>query len=150
MKLKFTHSFLALIFVSATGLTQTIGYGYEVITPKYKANLQPLSYPQYNTVYSQQITCEEAYRIIVTQGEVFNSVTPLYSEWLKKVTAYKLYGEIYVKAIVKRDEYGTVTDAYIYCGIPKYNWDMFRLYDPNPSYGEKFQKYIYDYTCNCR
>lgn len=138
------------MFVSAAAFTQTVGYGYQVIQPRYKANLQPLPYQQYNSTYSQQISCEEAYHIIVNQGEIIGSVAPPYSEWLKKVTAYKIDGELYVEAIVKRDEYGTITDAYIYCGIPKYNWDMFRLYDSNPSYGEKFHKYIYDYTCNCK
>ena len=150
MKCKSTLFFLALISFSTTALTQTVGYGYQVIKPSYKANLQPLSYQQPNSAYSHQISCEEAYHIIISQGEDIGSVTPPYSEWLKKVTAYRIDGEIYVEAIVKRDEYGMKTDAYIFCRIPKYNWDMFRLYDSNPSYGEKFHKYIDEYTCNCR
>lgn len=77
-------------------------------------------------------------------GEV-SRISLTYSDWLNSVKAYKIDGKYYVIAEIKR---GYDSQKYIFCNIPKRNWDRFaNSMDATTSYGEKFHKYILDYVC---
>jgi hypothetical protein len=79
-----------------------------------------------------------------------SALSLMYSTWLKDVTAYTIEDKIVVIAEIKKDEYGLSTKKYIFCGIPKQNWENFYwgVNDFGKSYGERFNKYIMDYRCN--
>lgn len=103
---------------------------------------------------AQNVSCSELYSFIIENGRK-ESTLPNYilnSSWLYKVTAYSYNYKIYVIAEIKENEYSYKTSSYIFCGIPSMNWTYFQMgaYGDSNSYGERFHKYIRDYTCNCK
>jgi hypothetical protein len=101
---------------------------------------------------AQSVKCTDLLQFIkqngYRKGEV-GSYQLMNSSWLKSVTAYTYDNAIFVVAVIKKNEYDFQGKTYIFCGIPSRNWDYFSIYDTNPSYGEKFRKYIIDYKCDC-
>lgn len=101
---------------------------------------------------AQTMSCRELLGFIkqngFRKGEV-GSYQLMNSSWLKSVTAYTYDNSIFVVAVIKKNEYDLTGKTYIFCGIPSMNWDNFSIYDTNPSYGEKFRKYIMEYQCDC-
>jgi hypothetical protein len=106
------------------------------------------------SVFSQDVTCDELTSYVKTEGYRKGSVYSyqLYeSSWLKSVECYQYDNVLFVIAEIKKDQYSYTTNKYIFCGIPKANWDSFYwgYNDSGKTYGERFHKYIIDYTCNC-
>ncbi len=104
-------------------------------------------------VSAQDVSCNELIDYVKKEGKYVGSVSVfqlLNSEWLKEVEAYSINNTIVVIAKIQVNQY--TTKKYIFCGIPKTNWDNFYvgLNDLTKSYGERFNKYIMDYTCNCK
>ena len=103
---------------------------------------------------AQDFSCNELMSFAKRNGYKIGNVGPmsLYdSSWLKNVDAYKVDNTIVVIASIKQDEWGISSKDYIFCGVPKSNWDRFNnaFSDWGTSYGERFHKYIYNYACNC-
>jgi hypothetical protein len=100
---------------------------------------------------AQTITCSELYEFIIENGYKAESIPDIVmkSSWLKTVTKYTYDNTIFVVAEIKTDEWGIATKSYIFCGIPSENWYLFYIPTYGESYGEKFHKYIIDYSCNC-
>lgn len=103
--------------------------------------------------FSQEVSCEDLLDYIKSKGSYVSSVSNLVmqSSWLFEVTAYSYNGNYFVVAKIKENEYSYTTKSYIFCGIPYRNWSSFKFggYGDSNSYGERFHKYIMDYTCNC-
>lgn len=103
---------------------------------------------------AQPVSCQDLLEFVVENGYKKASIPSyiLNSSWLFKVTAYSYDNKTFVVAEIKRNEYSMQTDTYIFCGIPNYNWQNFQMgsYNDSKSYGERFHKYIMDYTCDCR
>lgn len=101
------------------------------------------------------ISCSKLMEEVKQGGIRLGGYSPfdlLRSSWLYQVDGYKYADIIFVIALVKRDVSPfTEPDKYIFCGISKDDWDSFSypLTDMRLSIGEKFQKYIYNYKCNC-
>jgi len=104
-----------------------------------------------NQVQAQKMSCNELYNFIIENGYKKATLTnyQLNSEWLYKVTAYTYNYKTYVIAEIKENEYSTKTKSYIFCNIPSLNWANFQNGTYVDSYGERFHKYIKEYTCNC-
>ncbi|WP_350289825.1 hypothetical protein [uncultured Croceitalea sp.] len=104
-------------------------------------------------VNAQEVSCDELQKFIEQKAYQKNSLHSyiLNSSWLYKVTAYDYDFKIYVVAEIKESEYSYSTRTYIFCGIPSQNWSNFVYggYGDSDSYGERFHKYILNYTCNC-
>lgn len=100
-----------------------------------------------------QLSCDEVMEYIKAEGFRSSSVSSytMDSSWLYEVTAFTYEFKTYVIAKIKRNEYSYLTQSYIFCGIPDANWRNFRYggYNDSDSYGERFNKYIMDYKCNC-
>ena len=106
------------------------------------------------SLLAQDVSCEDLMDYALDEGYRIGTVSSILlynSSWLKEVEAYSISNTIVVIAEIKQDEYGFNTKKYIFCGIPKSNWDAFcyGLYDSDKTYGERFHKYIYDYKCEC-
>jgi hypothetical protein len=110
--------------------------------------------------YCQEITCEELTKYVEKEGYSFekvNSFQLIESSWLNEVQAYLVNLDderiIFVIASIKQDKFGFSNKKYIFCNVPKKNWDFFSkpylTFNTNESYGDRFHKYIRDYECNC-
>jgi hypothetical protein len=104
--------------------------------------------------YSQTVSCNELLEYVLDEGSEIGKINPvqLYkSGWLESVEAYSISNSIAIIAEIKKDDYGFNTKKYIFCNVPQANWDAFYfgLYDKGKTYGERFHKYIIDYTCDC-
>jgi hypothetical protein len=104
-------------------------------------------------INAQNISCEELIRHVKQNG-VFTGNIGIFqrieSSWLKNVTAYSIENQIVVVAEIKKDETSLLTHEYVYCGIPKSNWESFtNPFNSDKTYGERFHLYIIDYKCNC-
>ena len=104
-------------------------------------------------LHAQQTSCESLIEYVEENGYKKGSVGAmqlLQSTWLKNVEAYSINNSIVVIAEIKKDSYGFSTKQYIFCGIPESNWEYFSgFYSLTTTYGERFQKYIIDYQCDC-
>ena len=102
---------------------------------------------------SQKISCNELYKFIIENGRKTSTVSNLVlnSEWLHKVTAYSYDYKIYVIAEIKENEFSYKTNSYIFCNVPSLNWSNFQngSFTNSSTYGERFHKYIKEYSCNC-
>jgi hypothetical protein len=107
-----------------------------------------------STLTTNLTDCDELIEAVESRAYHYSSI-PSYtlydSSWLKSVEAYEYDGNLFIIAEIKRDSYGFSAEKYIFCGISKSNWGAFKsgLYDSNKTIGERFHKYIIDYTCNC-
>lgn len=103
---------------------------------------------------AQDVMCEDLMKYVVEEGRqigLVGSMSLLNSTWLKEVTAYSIEEKIVVIAEIKKDDMGYNTKKYVFCGIPKSNWDEFYITTGwDKTYGEKFHLYIKDYICNCK
>jgi hypothetical protein len=103
---------------------------------------------------AQDVACDDLLKYVEKNGRLKGSVSQfqlIESSWLKEVKAYSIDNTIVVIAEIKRDDYGFNTKKYVFCGIPSSNWDSFYfgLTDLGKTFGERFQKYIFDYKCDC-
>lgn len=101
------------------------------------------------------ISCSKLANEVIQNGKNIGGYSTLQlitSDWLYKVDGY-LYEDIFfvIAEVRRKNSILLETDKYVFCGIPKKNWDSFTnlLTDIDLSIGEKFHKYIYDYKCNC-
>ena len=102
--------------------------------------------------FAQDIKCDDLINYIEKEGryiESVNAIQLLTSTWLKEVIAYSIENTIVVIAKIQQNQFST--KKYIFCGIPKSNWNNFYvgINDMSKTYGERFHKYIIDYQCNC-
>lgn len=104
---------------------------------------------QFNLIFGQ-VNCDVLTRKVESTFTL-HSVTSLLldSSWLYEVNLYYTDGKYFVVAVVQHDNF--MKSKYIFCGIPKTNWNNFYFgqNDPNSTYGERFHKYIIDYKCDC-
>lgn len=105
-------------------------------------------------IKGQDVKCDELVTYVERNGRYYqevNEVQLMNSTWLKKVTAYSIDNKIVVVAEIKRDQWGINTKKYIFCGITSDMWTAFYMgiNDLDKTYGERFQKYIFDNKCNC-
>jgi hypothetical protein len=102
---------------------------------------------------AQNVSCEELIKHVKDNGDKIGNVGVyqlMDSSWLKEVTAYSIQNKIVVVAEIKDDKTSWITHKYIFCDIPKSNWESFDSpYDLNTTFGERFHTYIIDYKCNC-
>lgn len=105
------------------------------------------------SIYSQTVSCNDLLDFIVEKGYKKATLESyvMSSSWLNKVTAYTYDYKTYVVAKIQREGSYT-TSTYIFCGIPSQNWSNFQYgsYGDSDSYGERFNKYIMDYKCDCK
>ena len=97
-----------------------------------------------SSVYAQNLSCDNLNSTIQTKGskkKTYNSYE-LHSSWLQGITAYSFNGEIYVVASMNNKQY-------IYCGVPPSSWNQFSSNCNGCSYGQRFNKFIKHYKCNC-
>lgn len=103
-----------------------------------------------NLLSAQDVSCSELVQFIEQEGWEKGSLNSfqLDSEWLYSVTAYSYDYKTFVVAEIKQ---GWSTNTYIFCGVPDSNWNNFSAWSisGDVSYGERFHRYIMDYTCNC-
>lgn len=117
--------------------------------------------------YSQeQIACEDAIKKIEDNGNLTDTLKDVqiildavYKSvsgdiWLKEVKCYEINNTNFVVAEIYSDNLKLFTKKYLFCGIPKENWEHFYnetvLSSNKESYGKKFHKYIIDFKCNCK
>uniref|UniRef100_UPI004049725B hypothetical protein n=1 Tax=Flavobacterium sp. TaxID=239 RepID=UPI004049725B len=102
---------------------------------------------------AQDLSCNELISYVIKNGKEIGKVSStslITSDWLKEVTAYSIEGQIVVIAAIKTDSIGYSSKKYIFCGIPKSNWESFSsIYNMTKTYGERFHTYIIDYKCLC-
>lgn len=102
---------------------------------------------------AQSVSCGELMSFIKSEGMYSSSISSytLDSSWLTKVTLYNYDMKYFVIAEIKANKYSYGSKPYIFCAIPFNNWSNFKNggYGNSDSYGERFQKYIFDYQCNC-
>ncbi|MBK6573609.1 MAG: hypothetical protein IPG21_14255 [Saprospiraceae bacterium] len=97
-----------------------------------------------SSVYAQNLSCDQLNSTIKSKGSKKKTFTidELHSSWLQEVTAYSFNGDIYVVASMNNRQY-------IYCGVPLISWDQFSSNCNGCSYGQRFNKFIKNYKCNC-
>ncbi|WP_106793056.1 hypothetical protein [Aquimarina sp. Aq78] len=102
-------------------------------------------------IQAQEISCSELIDFIKTKGYYTGKIDSyiLDSSWLYKVTTYTYNYKTFIIAMIKRNEYTSSIDTYIFCGVPSSNWNNFKHGGYNDSYGKRFHKYIMEYKCNC-
>ncbi len=103
---------------------------------------------------SNTYSCDDLIENLELNGKIISTLTPINlinSTWLYSVTQYRVENKIVVIAEIKGENNPHDRKKYIFCGVPESNWWLFydNLNEMNLSYGEKFNKYIIDYTCNC-
>lgn len=98
--------------------------------------------------YSQKMGCQEMFEIVTTQYDSKETANCYGSSMLVKVDFYKVGNNNYAVAYIKNNEYDFKGKPYLFCGIPSMNWSYFKY--NTKSWGESFNKYIKEYTCNCR
>ncbi len=107
----------------------------------------------YNTSNSFSISCKELIEYVKLYGDNIQSLDALRlsSSWLKEVKAYEVNDKIVVIAQIYKGEVRIATMEYIYCDIPRRNWDKFYepIFNTNLTYGEKFHEYINPFKCDC-
>ena len=106
-----------------------------------------------NTYSTSTIKCKALIEHVRLYGDNFQSVDllRLSSSWLKEVKAFEVYDKIVVIAQIYISEARIATMEYIFCDIPRRNWDKFYepIFNTNLTYGEKFHEYINPYKCDC-
>lgn len=102
-----------------------------------------------NTQNTSDVTCQKIYDAVVRYGDKIDSVNPISSTMLIKATYYELKEYKFVVAYFKEDKYDITGSPYIFCGIPKQDWDNFKSDGLYNSYGKAFHKYIFHYKCDC-
>lgn len=100
------------------------------------------------SVFSQKISCQEAYEIVLNYGENKRTINIVNSSMLTKVIKYEIDNSLYVVGYIKSNEYDYRGKPYLFCGISKFNWNQFTL-NYLSSAGEAFHKYIFPYKCDC-
>ena len=105
------------------------------------------------TSNAQEVSCTELMGFIKSNGSYYDEISSytMNSSWLNKVTCYSYDNKYYIIAEIKESEYSYSTKKYVFCNIPYSNWRNFKIggLDYNSTHGERFQKYIIDYKCNC-
>lgn len=102
----------------------------------------------------QEVKCDDLIDFVkgngIRKGEV-GYFELMKSSWLNQVKAYKIDNIIVVVAEIKTDQFGINTKEYVFCNISSWDWDAFYygLYDSGSTYGERFNKYIMNYRCDC-
>jgi len=104
--------------------------------------------------FSQTVDCNDLMKYVKENGKKIHSITSIQlinSSWLSWIDAYEIEGKIVVIAKIKKDKISLSSKEYIFCDINRRNWDNFSLgiYDFGKSYGERFQKYIFNNQCAC-
>lgn len=104
--------------------------------------------------FAQSVSCEDLMRYVQQEGYnkgTVNTVQLISSSWLSEVKCYSIDNTLVVIAEIKRDQWGINKKKYVFCGVPSTKWDAFCFgyYDSGKTYGERFNKYIIDYQCNC-
>ena len=100
--------------------------------------------------YSQSISCNELYDIVINNYDDKQSVSCIGSNMLVRVDYYTLNDNSFVVAYIKSFEYDFRGKPYIFCGLSSITWSYFKLEAVyGGSWGQSFNKYIMDYNCNC-
>jgi hypothetical protein len=99
--------------------------------------------------YSQSITCQELFEIVTTKYDSKESVNCYGSTMLVKVDNYVIDNKNYPVIYIKKNDYDFKGTPYIFCGVPSMNWSYFK-FNTKGSWGESYQAYLKDYTCNCK
>jgi len=99
-------------------------------------------------VNAQSTSCQELFEA-VTEYYTDDSAGCFGSTMLIKVEYYRIDGNGYVIAYIKRNDYDFRGSPYIFCGISQQRWNYFKTNGIYGSWGESFHEYIRDYTCNC-
>lgn len=105
-------------------------------------------------VYGQDVKCDELISNVKKNNSFYQQVSEIQlqsSSWLKKVTSYFYENELVVIALIKQDQLGINSKEYIFCGVSTDSWIAFYfgLRDLDKTYGERFQKYIMQKSCDC-
>jgi hypothetical protein len=105
---------------------------------------------------AQDVTCEELIDYVEENGDkdwwTLESHELLRSDWLNEVYCYEVDDVLVVVAEFKKYEtFQWEYQKYIFCNIPKRNWENFKSIriDMTEGYGKKFHKYIFNYKCDC-
>ena len=99
--------------------------------------------------------CSDLISYILDKGQKIGKVEGVKlsdSSWLKSVVAYEYNNLIFSIVVLKKVQYSFDEKSYIFCKIPKTNWQRFSQPSSSldKSYGEKFHVYIIDHKCNCK
>jgi hypothetical protein len=103
---------------------------------------------------NDKISCNDAIIYVLDEGVLKAEVDEysLNSSWLKKAKIYEIDDKYVVLAWIKPKDYYSDVYLYVFCEIPASNWNYF--VDKNNistlSYGERFNKYIFENKCNCQ
>jgi hypothetical protein len=100
-------------------------------------------------IQAQTMSCQEAMEIVFENYDYKDNVVPIGSTMLAKATYYTIEGSGYVVAYMKSNQYDLQGRPYIFCGISSQQWAKFKSDGTYGSWGESFQNYIMNYTCNC-
>jgi len=97
-------------------------------------------------------SCKEAIIYVLDAGVLKAEVDEytLNSSWLKKTKIYEIEDKYVVLAWIKPKDYYSDVYVYIFCEIPASNWNYFVDQFSTLSYGERFNKYIFENKCNCQ
>jgi hypothetical protein len=100
-------------------------------------------------IQAQTMSCQEAMEVVFENYDYKDNVVPNGSAMLAKATYYTIEGSGYVVAYMKSNKYDLQGRPYIFCGISSQQWAKFKSEGTFRSWGEAFQNYIMNYTCNC-
>ena len=100
-------------------------------------------------VNAQSISCQELFEGVTEYYDSRDNVTTIGSSMLAKVTRFTVDGDGFVIAYIKNNDYDFQGKPYIFCGISSQRWSRFKIEGMTGSWGESFNNYIRDYTCNC-
>lgn len=98
--------------------------------------------------------CNDLIDYVESNGAILtklNSLDLSQSSWLNSVVQYKIFDKIIVIIEVYRNGNHFSKDKYIFCDISNDDWINFYygLNDTGLSYGQRLNKYIFNYKCKC-
>lgn len=103
----------------------------------------------YFTSNGQGISCQDLYEIVTEEGYNYGSTSCYGSTAIAKAEYYTLEGTGFVIAYLKSNSYDYSGKPYIFCGVSSQRWSAFKSSGSSGSWGEAYNEYIREMSCNC-
>lgn len=96
---------------------------------------------------SNKMDCRVIMGFLYSEANLVQSISNISSTMISSVSYYNYQNKGFVIAYLRNNQ---PSKPYVFCGITQQRWNYFLNYGNLVSWGESFQKFIYDQKCDCK